>query len=88
MILFNLHNITDVAKAVEVAHVLVDDAIDAIHSQRGKSKKVRLTMAKISKLNAKCHAKGWPEPLTVLKDAFQQLETASTELDLQLWNIR
>ena len=85
--LFRIEDLVDEKSAMIIAEQLIDEAITASQSLRGKSQKIRICTAKIKKVQMKCASKGWTTPIDTLKSAFEMLEDARAELSVNLWGI-
>ena len=85
--IFDIRDISTEQEALDVAEWLVDEAIIATTSLRGKQKKIRVTEAKITQLQCKCTHMKWKAPLGKLKVSLEALEAKKLEDDLSLWRI-
>ena len=87
MVIFNLVDIKSESQALTVAHELMDSAIEASESARGKKRKIRACESKINKLRKKCIVQGWQKPLSFMGNTIKILEEARSEADVGLWTI-
>ena len=88
MVIFDIEDIVTEKQALEIARRLKAEAIKASCAQRGKSKKIRLTQAKIEMLMKWAVDQGWADSVVKsLKGSFEMLEEASSELSVNLWGI-
>ena len=82
MYLFSIEDLQTEKDAVDVAERLMDEAIKASCSLRGKRQKIRVVSAKIEMVQKK-----WGKPLKVLQSGFEMLEEAKAELSVNVWSI-
>ena len=87
MYLFSIEDLKTEKDAVDVAERLMDEAIKASCSLRGKRQKIRVVSAKIEMVQKKCVQKKWGKPLELLKSGFEMLEEAKAELSVNIWGI-
>jgi len=87
MYLFSIEDLRTEKDAVDVAERLMDEAIKASCSLRGKRQKIRVVSAKVAMVQKKCVQKKWGKPLELLKSGFEMLEEAKAELSVNIWGI-
>ena len=87
MYLFSIEDLQTEKDAVDVAERLMDEAIKASCSLRGKRQKIRVVSAKIEMVQKKCVQKKWGKHLKVLQSGFEMLEEAKAELSVNVWSI-